>query len=248
MKSRQWNSFLVFLFFSVCYVVVLVLLLSMETVGHGVQPRYLAPVYVPVLSCIVFLVDGIFLHEREKNVLGAVLPAWRAGAVTGFKAVVCASMIGFSAHRIAVNLDEIAYANAEGTGDSPSEGGPSPKLSASFAPCPQIRRRWIGNVVWPLYIHADVRLPLRRLPSGLEDARSLIDRARDGVLVVWIHDWVADPKLNYGAAELAGLADLEAVAELADGVVFRVVGERRSAERAANPAPPPEVAEDSPPR
>ena len=106
----------------------------------------------------------------------------------------------------------------------------------------------IGDTVWPLYIHADIRLPLRRLPSGLEDARSSIDRARDGVLVIWIHDWVTGPKLNYGAAELVGLADPEIAAELADGVVFRVVGKRRSAGRAANPAPPPEGAENpSPP-
>ena len=234
---RQWNSFLVFLFFSVCYVVVLVLLLSMETVGHGVQPRYLAPVYVPVLSCIVFLVDRIFLHEREKNVLGHVFPAWRAGTITGFKAVVCASMIGFSAHRLTVNLDEIAYANTEGTGGFAKRRWAESEVIRFVRALPAAPEAMIGNTVWPLYIHADVRLPLRRLPAGLEDARSLIDRAQDGVLVIWIHDWVADPTLNYGAAELAGLADLEIAAELADGIVFRIAGERRDAGRAANPPP-----------
>ena len=53
-------------------------------------------------------------------------------------------------------------------------------------------------------------------------------------------------RLGWDTASVRAAPGPKPAAELADGLSFRVVGKRRDAGRAANPAPPPEVAEDSP--
>ena len=50
-------------------------------------------------------------------------------------------------------------------------------------------------------------------------ARQKVDRAADGDWVLWFHNL---PGFSYGPARLAALPGLEPVAELSDGLIFRV--------------------------
>ena len=56
----------------------------------------------------------------------------------------------------------------------------------------------------------------------------LLDKARNGVHVVWFEDYWRRRPYDYGVADLRAYPGLEPVAELADGAIFRV-------NRAGNP-------------
>ena len=57
------------------------------------------------------------------------------------------------------------------------------------------------------------------LSPGLAAVRHKVERAAEGDLVLWFH---GVPGYSYGPAQLAALPGLEPVAELSDGIIFRV--------------------------
>ena len=75
-----------------------------------------------------------------------------------------------------------------------------------------------------VYAYANVREYVF-LSLGLDKARQKIEDATEGDHVVWFNSSAAD--YTYGVPELLALPELELVADLPDGVIFRVVEEAR---------------------
>ena len=67
--SFNRRPYYVFGGFALAYIPMLIAAIMLGNTGHGVEPRYLAPLYIPLLIAIVFALDGFLRHERERNLL-----------------------------------------------------------------------------------------------------------------------------------------------------------------------------------
>ena len=204
-----WLPCYVFGGFAVTYFTALTVSLALGATGHDVRPRYLAPLYVPILLTAAFALD---------RVLGRAAPRAAAAVVT---AVLCF----WTAGQIEPNAREIRRANTEGTDGyanswwTPSEtrdwlrGNPLPGLVFS-------------NEILAVYVNndasADRSARFRILPGAEEQVQRLLGELPSDTWIVWFDNVYVNRLYDYGRAALLAASGLEPVAELADGAVFRV--------------------------
>jgi len=68
--SFNRRPYYVFGGFALAYIPMLIAAIMSGNAGHGVEPRYLAPLYIPLLIAVVFALDGFLRYERERNLSG----------------------------------------------------------------------------------------------------------------------------------------------------------------------------------
>ena len=192
------------------------------------RERYVAPAQVCALFILVVLWDKAALRKRAKNVLAGCFAVFVAiSAAMSADGLVRGWREGHSyTSRVWVESETMQWIEEN------IEGG-----------------RIYSNMPDAIYVRTGMRDGLRMLPPGGGAAPAPLPAAEPGV-ETWVA-WFAGEKLRrleWTMAQLRAVPGLEPAAELADGVVFRVVGERRDAGRAENPAPPPDIAETPPPR
>ena len=97
--------------------------------------------------------------------------------------------------------------------------------------------RIYSNMPDAIYVRTGMKDVPQMLPPGGGAAPAPLPAAEPGV-ETWVV-WFTGEKLRrleWTMAQLRAVPGLEPAAELVDGVVFRVVGERRGAGRAESPA------------
>lgn len=196
--------------------------------GHG---RYVAPAQVCALFVVVVLWDKADLRRITKNMLAGCFAVFVAiSAARSAYVLVQGWREGHSyTSRIWMESETMEWIEEN------IEGG-----------------RIYSNMPDAIYVRTGTRDGLWMLPPGGGAAPAPIPAGPPGA-ETWVvrfagekYSWLR--RLGWDAASIRAVPGLEPAAELADGVVFRVVGERRSAGRAENPAPQPGVAENPPPR
>ena len=218
--------------FAAAYSALLLFMGSTVELADPAHGRYVAPAQVCVLFVVVVLWDKAALRKRTKNMLAGCFAVFVAmSAAMSADDLIRGWREGHSyTSRIWMESETMEWIedNIEGGG------------------------RIYSNMPDAIYVQTGMRGGLRMLPPGGGPNPAPIPAGPPGAgtWVVWFtgekYSWLR--RLGWDTARIRAIPGLEPAAELADGVVFRVAGERRGAGRAAPPAPPPGVAENPTPR
>ena len=228
--SQQWSSFCLFGGFALVYLGVL-LVAQTVTFGEPAGGRYLYPMYIPLLFSGVFALDKFMISERIKAPRGNALdlPTVRTflrgrkpvSLLTAVIVVVASLWLLGHAPR---HARDIWLANGDlGQGFASSKWVDSEVLRYmrdTSIESPRV----VSSVPIAILYTADVREYVY-LSQELEAARRKIASASDGDHVVWFRSHTVG--YLYDDGDLRALPELEVVADLPDGVIFRIVKEAR---------------------
>ena len=225
-SSQQWSSFCLFGGFALLYLVVLVAAQTV-TLGEPAGGRYLYPVYIPLLFAGVFALDRFLVSERSEALRGKTidLPILRT-FLRGRKPIslltailILASSLWLLAHAPR-HARDIWLANGDlGQGFASSKWIDSEVLG--YMRDASIESPRVVSSVPVAILYATGVREYVYLSQELDAARRKIASSSDGGHVVWFHTHTEG--YEYGVADLRGLSELEVVADLSDGVVFRIV-------------------------
>ncbi len=212
--------------FAVVYFVLLITAVMLDYSFHGVGPRYLAPLYIPLLVAAVVALDRLLVpvHDRRREGMaggGEGSPPVAASGVRGrveiqrpLSAVLKVVLSLWALGQVVPNVDKIIRANS---GDLYlSYSGPRWANSETLR---WIRENPIGPVVYStelavVYLHngrpGSYRvMPVRCLDelhfpdwyclsgTGQEQLRRWLADVPDGTYVVWFHNWIAYDNVVY---------------------------------------------------
>ena len=243
----DWRPVMVFGVFAVAYGILLTSSLLLGIAHHGVQPRYMAPVYVSLVVIGAFLLDRFLVWESEGHFFGtfASLPgvgnglrSSRLGAASPVASVAVAAGVLTLAAQMASNLQEARRANAP---DFVPANGYHAQPWASSAILRYLREHPLSGLVYSnisvlAWLHGDDaavrKLPGSRLPGNIVSPASVTDgqrmlrdwlaRAPEGAHVLWFNNWWTNRLYDYGVADMRVAPGLAPVADLGDGTLFRV--------------------------
>ena len=189
---------------------------SAATIGEA--PRYLLPLQVPLL-----LMATLALHRlmRLPTAGRRTVAKWTAATIVGFS--VLASVIataGAGAMRTVVALRSGYFGKSYNT--AYWRGAETIRYLREHPVDTQVLANRFGllHAALALGRGAKERGKYRSLPPDADTLARRLAAAPDGALVVWLHD--GDNGYGYDDRHLRSLPNLSVVAELADGLVFRV--------------------------
>ena len=228
--SQQWSSFCLFGGFALMYLGVL-LVAQTVTFGEPAGGRYLYPMYIPLLFAGVFALDKFMISERIKALRGNALdlPIVRmilrgrnpVSLLTAVIVVVGSLWLLGHAPR---HARDIWLANGDlGQGFASSKWIDSEVMR--YMRDTSIESPRVVSSVPVAVLYATGVREYVYLSQELEAARRKIASASDGDHVVWFHSHTVG--YLYDDGDLRALPELEVVADLPDGVIFRVVEEAR---------------------
>ena len=228
--SQQWSSFCLFGGFALMYLGVL-LVAQTVTFGEPAGGRYLYPMYIPLLFAGVFALDKFMISERIKALRGNALdlPIVRTflrgrkpvSLLTAVIVVVGSLWLLGHAPR---HARDIWLANGDlGQGFASSKWVDSEVLR--YMRDTSIESPRVVSSVPIAVLYATGVREYVYLSQELEAARRKIASASDGDHVVWFRSHTVG--YLYGDGDLRALPELEVVADLPDGVIFRIVEEAR---------------------
>ena len=214
-KDRVAGAGLPFGVFAVSYLAFLVAVVPF-TVHQIIDSRYLLPIYVPLLLMASFLLDRFLSMESA---------GWMAAVRYGLASLVllgALAHIGFSAHR---NLTITAEAWGAGFG----------RYNNTYCASSEILNYIRDNPIDGRVYSRDRRLAWfwdrtaaigkhHLLPAEIHNFTSAImeETNGDGGHVLWFRKWEPASAYDLDELDIRCLPGVEVVAELADGVVFRV--------------------------
>lgn len=218
--------------FAITYFLAVVAALALGRVQWGFEPRYLLPIYVPLLIVTTLALDRFFGHGRRSNPVAAILTLCLGGWLAG---------------QIAPNVRDVRRVNADDF-----HAGYHANPWADSATLQYIRDHPLRGEIYSNHSYLVFRrnsapasyhdLPRSRAAGYAIDAGTVdSDRGRKqwetwlagapyGAYVVFFHDVEVSSVFDYGIAAARASAGLELVAELSDGAIFRV--------NPSSPAPP----------
>ena len=222
----EWISFSVFGGFALVYLVSLTVLGTVTSVWP-LSGRMIAPVYIPLLFAGVFALDRFLVSERSGALRGKTidLPIVRT-FLRGRKPIslltavlILVSSLWLLAHAPR-HARDIWLANGSlGQGFASSKWIDSEVLG--YMRDASIESPRVVSSVPVAILYATGVREYVYLSQELDAARRKIASSSDGGYVVWFHTHTEG--YEYGVADLRGLSELEVVADLSDGVVFRIV-------------------------
>ena len=236
----RWHPVWLFGGFALTYSVLLVSSTSFLVgvyVAYGTPLRYLSVLYVPVLIAGVFVLDRILGYERQRRLLGDIgsLPIVRTmmpGKDAGKKGSVLVAIVTIVLFLGVVRLAVPAVSTImDGNCPHLYLGFNGPRWAGSevlrYVRANPVAGEIYSNAPHPLSLHSGGGggknvtryLHLQNRYTALE--RQFAETVPDGAQVIWFDQW-RDGDHDYGEADLWLLPGLEPVAELADGVVFKV--------------------------
>ena len=199
------STYLVFIIVAVPFVV-----------GHGIPDRYLLPVYVPLLLAAVFLLDRFLSIEAT---------GWLAAAQYGLASLVVLgglAHIGYSAHRNLTITDQAYVVGYEEWTYNGSSWEDSEILH--YLRDNRINGQIYSNDPYLAWFWDGTAAPGKHhfFPAEIHNFTSTIMEWTDGDggHILWIRKQVSS--YNFDDFDLRVLPGVEPVAELSDGVVFRV--------------------------
>ena len=222
----EWISFSVFGGFALVYLVSLTVLGTVTSVWP-LSGRMIAPVYIPLLFAGVFALDRFLVSERSEALRGktidiSIVRTFLRGRkpislVTAVLILVSSLWLLAHAPR---HARDIWLANGSlGQGFASSKWIDSEVLG--YMRDASIESPRVVSSVPVAILYATGVREYVYLSQELDAARRKIVAGSDGGHVVWFHTHTEG--YEYGVADLRGLSELEVVADLSDGVVFRIV-------------------------
>ncbi len=232
LKVADWRPFWLFGGFVPTHIVLFILSISL-LVGiypeRGIGVKQLVPIYIPLLIVGVFALDRVLHHERERRLLGSVgsLPVIRR-VMPGKKGSVLAAivMIVLSLGVVSQAVLNVRTVTEASRGDL-DRGFNGPRWTGSetlryvrenlvgtkiYSNLPRLLSLHIGRIWKYAFYH--------RLPTSHTRLKRVW--SQDGDYVVWFYRAFNQNRYDYGEADLRLLPNLEPVAELEDGIVFKV--------------------------
>ena len=220
-RRSDWNPLLVFGGFALAFFALHIP--GVEFTHDGVQERYLIPAYVPLVLAGVFLMDGFLARARERAARSADGERFAAGAAMArfagaFLAVALSVWLAAAA---SVQASEIRRANTDGLFQSVNKIARASETARHIRENP-LRGRTFNNWSNFLYLSAYTSAKYLELPRRLDHTQQELQKEEDGTHIVWFYRASSSPFRNYGADVFRGQDGLETVANLPDGVIFRV--------------------------
>ena len=229
-ESQQWSSFCLFGGFALMYLGVL-LVAQTVTFGEPAGGRYLYPMYIPLLFAGVFALDKFLVSGRVGALRGNALdlPIVRTfmrgrKPVSLLTAVIVVAASLWLLGHAPRHARDIWLANGDlGQGFASSKWVDSEVLR--YMRDTSIESPRVVSSVPIAVLYATGVREYVYLSQELDAARRKIASASDGDHVVWFRSHTVG--YLYGDGDLRALPELEVVADLPDGVIFRIVEEAR---------------------
>lgn len=221
------RSFLLFGGFALAYAVFYAYTTVAGHHEHGVQPRHLLPMYVPVLFAALLEADRLASSGRKtrRTWTRAAAPAaaglllWLSwGVYPSIRDVLSGRFPAYSSIGSQEHADSRAARRSEVVRYLRADAGRNGAV-------------WSNAKDW-LEIHAGGMARHSSLPEGRSDAAGALAewserRVRDGDRAVWLHGPARAGATGYDAADIYALPDANLLAALKDGLVFRIGSNRR---------------------
>ena len=194
-------------------------------VGWG-NRRYWAPGYIPLLFALVFLLDRFLIWQRPWAGRAVRLPMIGAFARRG-TAVLGILLFVWLGNSIRLNGLAIIRANSDEAGHF-DRGYAAPGWRDNdvirFIGDARLEGAIFSNSPAGLYIHTNPANEFLFSPPTLARLKQQIAETAGDVYLVFFNDSIPIPpgRYSYGLSELEAMPDLERMAQLDSGVVFRV--------------------------
>ena len=249
----DWRPCYLFGGFALIYLALLLTGLLLGRTHHGVEQRFIAVMYIPLLIAAAVALDRFLSYERDRKLLGRLpnlllpesLAKRSASPPTLLAALLMSALALWTAAHIVPHANRIARANS---GDL-YHGYAAPRWAQSET-LTYIRENPIAESA-PIHsnerplvnLHTHGRashygnMPRNRIggnvigvgfpdrPPAEERLAERIATSPDGAYVIWFKNWWNYQIYDYGAANLRLMPRLQSIAELADGVIFRVTND-----------------------
>ena len=246
-NNMEGRSIIIFGVFALIYVVLVIAGAVTGGTWHGIQSRYLIPLYLPLLAMAALVLDQFISYSRDGGAVAGVarLPVVRYYARLRVKgmplaAVVLIAGLGFLvAAMFIANVREIDRVNSVGLSHYSNDVWVNSGTLRYIRENP-LSGNIYSNAPMLTYIYTDGEATYWLLPysrpggyvvdnrendgsvDGRERLREWVDDAPDGAYLVWFLGWTNNELYDYTAADMRLSPELELTAELDDGVIFRV--------------------------
>ena len=225
-RRDDWVPLSVFGGFALVFIALQLSALMLGYTYHGVDERHLTHLYVTFLLAGVFAVDRIAAYARKsaesRRAPSPLAAVGRRGVAIAW-ALFAAGLLIWLGIVAKANAREILQANESGL------RGTGNTAFVNFDVARYVREnplpgRAFTNWATLLIIRTDPSARLHRWGNGatLDGVRHWISQAGEDEHIVWFYESSWDTLQNFDASDLRGLHGLETVAELRDGVIFRV--------------------------
>ena len=224
-----WGPLRVFGGFALAYLTLLVVAMMSGGTWSGLQWRFLAPVYIPLLFAALLLMDGALRHARQPAPRRIVLRRWGVPIIGRGGTLAAVLMLALSlqaAWLIALHGREIQAWNA---GERQGYAGPRWKNSESVQ---YIREAALAGAIWSnarpvTALYADSLARHYALPCKPEHLRFALSKAlgsEEAYILHFSDRWgeCSQWQGNTLRSHLSREPLLELVAELADGTLYRL--------------------------
>lgn len=231
-SSGSLRPLLPFAVFALPYLTLLVAADYYGRANYPITPRYLMPLYVPLLLAGACLLDRL-LHLRAAGPMAGV--KWAAAALILAGGLGSASIWTASGVAATARALESGYHNKTYNTAHWDESATIGYLRANPVDA-RIYCNRFGILHFLLAQDAgiNVRGKYPQLARNIPDVIRQINDSGDGTHIVWLYDDVR-PYYNYGVDGLRALPYLEVVAELDDGVIFKFSKGNRATHRPTVP-------------
>ena len=247
--QAEWRSIIIFSAFTLLYLIIILAGAVLGNTEFGIQARYLFPLYIPLLAAAVLFMDAFISHSKAGNTPESIArqpiiglyARWRINAIPLPAAALMITLCLVTAIALLSNIQEINQANSDGLNSLTNSRW------ANSNTLQYLRENSLSGPIYsnrPMlaYIYTDGSgrywgLPTNRPDlrsvgneeshkpaSGPEQLRQWIETAPDGAYVVWLHQDYGNDLFDYGPAELRAAPGLAPLADLDDGIIFRVRG------------------------
>ncbi len=246
----DWRPCYLFGGFALIYLALMLGALIFGRTLYGVEQRFMAVMYIPLLVVATVALDRFLRYEHERKLLGRLpslplphpLAKTAASSPTLLAALLMAALALWAAAHALPHAAQIARANS---GDL-YRGYASPRWAYSET----LRYIRENSIVQNVPINSNERalvnlhtrgsasqygnMPRNRLggtiigvgsPDLAPAQKRLEERianSPDGAYVIWFKTWWNYQFYDYGAADLRLMPRLQPIEDLADGVIFRV--------------------------
>ena len=200
----RWSPFIVFGTFLLVQLTIFPL--SMSGTGHGVQTRFLIPLYIPLVAILAFAADRGAYHLKVKGTLSL------AASIL---------FVLYFSHQISLNMQSIIRTNVVGTPYTFS--GPRWRSSAvlEYVSDKQKGREMFSPTVLPIYIYTDGSANGYTNIYGEEEIYRALNRSVKGDYFIFFHKTSCNCNFN----NVRFSPKLRLLVELSDGIIFEKIGE-----------------------
>ena len=219
--------------FTSVYLVFLIIAISVLE-ADPLSRRFLAPVYIPLLGIVVLFLDDLFHYDLQRKLLGTLRFPWiqnvyTEGRVAGLTVVLMALLSCWLWVPVNANVQDIRQAQENGQDGYNSRTWAESEIIAHINENPCARCVFFSaNAPGLSFLTAQPRqfyLPLQLTDDWLPWIESM-QRNGEDVYIVWF--FFPDKIINnlqhvtYDRHQIETELVLETVAELADGIIYRV--------------------------